>query len=280
MTTVVLIAESDLQNLRLLQDVCEAAGHEVLTASEERGALDHLARRKPDLVVVDVSLPGAARTASPARGGLSFLRTLKGDRVLAGIPVLLTTSPSDDEARREGIELGAEDYLARPYRVFEIHQRVRNTLRRSILERLSSPEDCDAGCGSIAQLPVTLDYEMTRAARFGHPLTCVSITAPLQKLRQTLGGERAEAKLAELAARVRTCIRGIDHLFRGGADELVAILPETSEDDASVVIARIRERAGGDAGLIEIGSAGRNERRAEGGESLLMMARRLRRTEA
>ena len=48
MTTVVLIAESDPQNLRLLQDVCEAAGHEVLTAREERGALDQVARRKPD----------------------------------------------------------------------------------------------------------------------------------------------------------------------------------------------------------------------------------------
>ena len=88
MTTVVLIAESDPTNLRLLQDVCEAAGHEVITASEERGALDQLARRKPDLVVVDASLPASA----PAmRGGLSFLKTLKSDRLLAAIPVLLTT---------------------------------------------------------------------------------------------------------------------------------------------------------------------------------------------
>jgi len=277
MTTVVLIAESDPLNLRLLKDVCEAAGHEVLTATEERGALEHLAKRKPDLVVVDVALPAQ----QPAvRGGLAFLRTLKADRLLAAIPVLLTTSSADDDARKEGIELGAEDYLARPYRVFEIHQRVRNTLRRSILERLSDGGAEDGMLGSLAQLPVTLDYEMTRASRFGHPLTCVSIAAPLQKLRQTIGGAGAEARLADLAAKVRTCIRGIDHLFRGGADELVAILPETSEDDAAVVIARIRERAGAEAGLIEIGSAGLRERRAEAGDALLGMARRLRRTAA
>jgi PleD family two-component response regulator len=278
MTTVVLIAESDPLNLRLLKDVCEAAGHEVLTATEERGALEQLQKRTPDLVMLDVALP--AEPAARPRGGLHLLRTLKADRLLAGIPVLLTTGSSDDDARKEGIELGAEDYLARPYRVFEIHQRVRNTLRRSILERLSDGGVEDGMLGSLAQLPVTLEYEMTRAARFGHPLTCVSIAAPLQKLRQTLGGANAEARLSELAAKVRTCIRGIDHLFRGGADELVAILPETSEDDAAVVIARIRERAGAEAGLIEIGSAGLRERRAEAGEALLGMARRLRRTAA
>ncbi len=301
MGAVVLIAESDPRNLAMLQEVCEAAGYVVLTACERTGALAAVTRRRPDLIVVDVSLPGSVGTS----GGLEVLRALKADRGLSSIPVLVTTGTGDDEARRASIELGAEDYLARPYRVFEIHARVRNTLRRALLERLSD-NDLEAHvAGTPGQLPVTLEYEMSRAVRFGHALACVSILVPgLRRLRDSWSGdawrgesrigdawpsstastaspsgspsERAEALFAELAARTRSCIRGIDHLFRASSDELVAILPETSEADAAIVVGRIRERLEREAGPVEIGAAGRLERGIEEPVALLSMARRAR----
>lgn len=287
MGAVVLIAESDPRNLAMLQEVCEAAGYVVLTACERTGALAAVTRRRPDLIVVDVSLPGTVGTS----GGLEVLRALKADRGLSSIPVLVTTGTGDDEARRASIELGAEDYLARPYRVFEIHARVRNTLRRALLERLSD-NDLEANvAGTPGQLPVTLEYEMSRAVRFGHALACVSILVPgLRRLRDSWTGdpwpsatpstgsasERAESLFAELAARTRSCIRGIDHLFRASSDELVAILPETSEADAAIVVGRIRERLEREAGPVEIGAAGRLERGIEEPVALLSMARRAR----
>lgn len=280
MGAVVLIAESDPKNLAMLQEVCEAAGYVVLTACERGAAMAALSRRRPDLVLVDVSLPGSVGTS----GGLEVLRALKSDRGLSTIPVLVTTGNGDDEARRASIELGAEDYLARPYRVFEIHARVRNTLRRALLERLSD-NDLTAVAGTPAQLPVTLEYEMSRAVRFGHALACISVVLPgMRRLRDSWDGlgenatpnERTEALFAELAARARSCIRGIDHLFRASSDELVAILPETSEADAAVVVGRIRERLEREAGAVEIGAAGRLERGIEEAATLLNMARRAR----
>lgn len=288
MVATVLIAESDPRNLAMLQEVCEAAGYVVLTACEHSGALAAVTRRRPDLVVIDVSLPGSIGTS----GGLEVLRALKSDRGLATIPVLVTTGTGDDEARRASIELGAEDYLARPYRVFEIHTRVRNTLRRALLERLSDNELSGTIAGTPAQLPVTLEYEMSRAVRFGHALACISVLIPgLRRLRDSWTGEageaggvigevsptgRTEALFAEMAARTRSCIRGIDHLFRASSDELVAVLPETSEADAAVVVSRIRERLEREAGPVEIGTAGRLERGIEEPGVLLQMARRAR----
>src|SRR5689334_11791379 len=124
MPALVLIAESDPFNLRLLQEVCEAAGHTVLTAMEGTAALDVVARKRPDLVLVDVALAATSYGTSDSHdptGGLEVLRVLKADITLSSIPVLLTTPLSDCEAGRRGIELGADDYLSRPYRIFEIH---------------------------------------------------------------------------------------------------------------------------------------------------------------
>lgn len=278
MGAIVLIAESEPRNLAVLQEICEAAGYVVLTACEHRGALAAVTRRRPDLVLIDVALPGTIGTS----GGLEVLRALKSDRGLSNIPVLMTTGTGDDEVRRASIELGAEDYLARPYRVFEIHARVRNTLRRALLERLSDQDLSGAMAGTPAQLPVTLEYEMSRAVRFGHALTCVSILIPgLRRLRDSWNGdgapsERAEALFADLAGRTRACVRGIDHLFRASSDELVAILPETSELDASVVVGRIRERLEREAGPVEIGAAGRIEQTIDEPVALLSFARRAR----
>jgi two-component system cell cycle response regulator len=238
MPALVLIAESDPFNSKLLREICEAAGHTVLTVMERAAVLEMAFHRRPDLVLVDVALEGER--------GLEVLRALKSDTSLASIPVLLTTPSADADAGRRGIELGADDCLSRPYRVFEIHQRVRNTLRRAWLERLSTGEDAIdplSRAGSPTQLPITLDYEMTRAVRFDHPLACVSVeVSNFEALVDAVGPGRVEDLLGELAASVRQCIRGIDHLFRASDRELVLVLPETASAEASVVIARIREK--------------------------------------
>lgn len=286
MSALVLIAESDPFNLRLLQEVCEAAGHAVVTASEGAGALDIVARRRPDLVLLDVALASAA---GGTHGGLDALRVLKADPELAPIPVLVTTHADDVEARRTAIALGAEDYVARPYRVFEIQQRIRNALRRVIAERrvlaLGDEELLDplTRAGSAAQMQISLEYEMTRAVRYGHALACLSLRAAgLDRVISELGREAGDGLIVQLTQGVRGCIRGIDHLFRADRDELVILLPETSASDARTVLDRLRERdregflvgpALPATTSIEVGIAGRPESSLTDGPSLLAAAR-------
>jgi diguanylate cyclase (GGDEF)-like protein len=278
MPALVLIAESDPFNMKLLREICEAAGHTVLTAIAHASVLEAVTAQRPDIVLVDVALEGER--------GLDVLRALKADTSLSSIPVLLTTPSADADAGRRGIELGADDCLSRPYRVFEIHQRVRNTLRRAWLERLTTGEeglDPLSRAGSPMQLPITLDYEMTRALRFEHSLACVSLeVSNFEGLVDAIGPARVEDLLGELAASVRQCIRGIDHLFRASDRELVLVLPETASDEASVVIHRIRERerdgtlcrsAGRVVPNLSVGVAGRVEDRLGTADALLRGAR-------
>jgi diguanylate cyclase (GGDEF)-like protein len=288
MNALVLIAEADPFNLRLLQEVCEAAGHEVVSANEGQGVLDIVARKRPDLVLVDVALPmtGGSREG---QGGIEVLRLLKADPEMAPIPVLVTTHGDDVESRRSAISLGAEDYVARPYRVFEIQQRIRNALRRVIAERrllaLGDEELLDplTRAGSAAQLQISLEYEMTRAVRYGHALSCISLkVAGLDRAIADHGREAGDGMLVQIAQGVRTCIRAIDHLFRADRDEMVILLPETGAVDAKVVVDRLRERdaehglslaAISTSPAIAVGLAGRPEQNLTDGPSLLAAAR-------
>src|SRR5690606_7115817 len=103
--------------------------------------------------------------------------------------------------------------------------------------------------GGAAQLRISLDYEVTRAMRYGHPLTCVVLrVANFGAIVERAGEESGRGVLVLLASHVRRAIRGVDHLFRSDVDELVVLLPETSKASARVVIDRLRAEGGGLAG--------------------------------
>lgn len=295
MNALVLIAEFDPFNLRLLSEVCEAAGHDVVSAHDGASALEIVARKKPDLVLIDVALAmhDGAPAESATHGGLDVLRVLKADPELAAIPILVTTHGDDVESRHAAISLGAEDYVVRPYRVFEIQQRIRNALRRVMAERrllaLSDEDSLDplTRAGSTAQMQISLEYEMTRAIRYGHSLSCVSLKVRgLERAIAELGREVGDGLLVQMTQGVRTCIRAIDHLFRGDRDELVILLPETSVVDAATVVQRLRERELEGAlrstacdlpVALEVGVAGRPSAVLPDGPSLLAAARAARR---
>lgn len=246
MTSLVLVADDDPFNLRLLQELCEGAGYRVATAADGSDVLDVVARERPDLILLDVAMP--------VLDGFEVLRILKSDADLADIPVVLVTAAGDEESRSRGIELGAEDYVTKPYRVFEIQQRIRNALRLRAAEseaarareRIRSAEFVDplTRAGTSQQLVVSLDYEFTRAVRYSHPLTCIVVRlANYVDVVESGGQEAGEGVLVQLAGGLRSCIRGIDQLFRSDLEEFVLLLPETGAEGASVVRERIEARA-------------------------------------
>jgi two-component system, cell cycle response regulator len=241
----VLVADDDPFNLRLLQELCEAAGYRVLTAEDGGAVLAVVARERPDLVLLDLHMP--------EKDGFEVLATLKSDPELGAIPVVIVTALGDAESRARGIELGAEDYVTKPFRVFEIQQRIRNSLRLSAAEhamkeaeeraRQSELIDPLTRTGTSAQLLVTLDYEYTRAERYGHELTIMLLR--IVNYTELVGAtsiETGEGALIQLAAGLRASIRAIDHLFRSDLEEFTIVLPETGVDGANIVRARVVDR--------------------------------------
>jgi diguanylate cyclase (GGDEF)-like protein len=187
----------------------------------------------------------------PVISGLEVLRILKSDPDLVNIPVLLITADNEDEPRR-GLELGANDYVTKPYRVFEIQQRMRNALRLRAAEsaaaqparRADTSEVVDSmtGVGTTNQLYISLDYEFTRAARYRHTLGC--IVARLNNyvaIVNIKGQVSADQLIAGLSSSLRRCIRGVDHMFLSAPEELAIVLPETGLEGCLTVVNRVNK---------------------------------------
>ena len=117
---VILIVEDDGDIRGLLADFLKREGFAVEVAEDGAAADRILARVAPDLVVLDLMLPG--------EDGLSICRRL---RARGATPILMLTAKNDDIDRIVGLELGADDYLGKPFNPRELLARIRAILRRS-----------------------------------------------------------------------------------------------------------------------------------------------------
>lgn len=119
----VLIVEDEEDILNLLQFNFESAGFDVHTTGDGREGLALARRLKPDIVLLDLMLPGM--------DGFDICKSLKRDQETAQIPVVMLTARGEEVDRIVGLELGADDYVVKPFSFRELLLRVRAVLRRS-----------------------------------------------------------------------------------------------------------------------------------------------------
>ncbi|HEX2675083.1 MAG TPA: response regulator [Polyangiales bacterium] len=274
MSALVLVADSDPFNLHLLSELCSTLGYDVMTAADGGAVLDAMARQKPELVLMDAALP--------VMDGFAVLRILKADGGLCNVPILLVTREDDSESRERGLKLGADDYVTKPYRTFEIQQRLRNVLQlKEARDAASSgsirPQTIDVltNTGTAGQLHISLDYEFTRAVRYKHPLSCVVVRClDYEELAAKLGASAPELIIGPLASAVRGGIRNVDHMFRSDTHELTILLPETGPKGARIVVDRLRGLVAAPglftalAPIIAVASASYPKQRANDGDAL------------
>jgi two-component system alkaline phosphatase synthesis response regulator PhoP len=122
----ILVVDDDREIVRLVRTYLEQSGYEVLTAYDGETALHILRRERPDLVVLDLMLPG--------RGGLDVTRVVRADAGLAAMPIIMLTARVEDHDKLVGLELGADDYVTKPFNPNEVVARVRAVLRRALGE--------------------------------------------------------------------------------------------------------------------------------------------------
>ncbi|MBA2519088.1 MAG: response regulator transcription factor [Chloroflexia bacterium] len=124
----ILVVEDDPNIARLIRDYLHQAGFRVLAAADDNRALALAADAEPDLVVLDLGLPG--------RDGLDVMREL---RRASGVPIIVVTARGEETDRIVGLELGADDYVVKPFSPKELVARVRAIFRR--LEAQHEPRD-------------------------------------------------------------------------------------------------------------------------------------------
>lgn len=120
MTQKILVVDDELEIVKLVRAYLERAGFAVVTASEGSQALAVFRHERPNLVVLDLNLPGM--------DGLDVCRALRRD---SDVPVIMLTARIEETDRLIGLELGADDYILKPFSPREVVARVRTVLRRA-----------------------------------------------------------------------------------------------------------------------------------------------------
>jgi len=159
----ILLVEDERELARVIARELESEGYGVIQAAAGQEALELHARRRPDLVILDWMLPGL--------DGLEVLRRIRrAEEAGAAVPVLMLTARREEIDRVVGLEVGADDYLTKPFSMRELIARVRALLRRidriqAVLKEDRLPSQIALRYGGL-----TLEPESYRAALEGAPL--------------------------------------------------------------------------------------------------------------
>ncbi|MFB9909676.1 response regulator [Allokutzneria oryzae] len=164
----ILVAEDDVNQAELVRRYLEHDGHSVVVVHDGRAAIDEARRRGPDLLILDVMMPKV--------DGLDVCRVLRAE---SDVPIVLLTARSVEDDVLLGFDLGADDYITKPYRPRQMVARVRTILRRARVSRTSG-----ATVLRVADLVIDpIRHEVTRG---GEVVEC---TPAEFRLLSTLAGE-------------------------------------------------------------------------------------------
>jgi len=163
----ILVVDADRQIARLLRTYLEQSGYQALVAHDGESALHIIRRERPDLVLLDLMLPN--------RDGWEVTRVVRGDDSLQGLPLIMLTARADDQDKIVGLELGADDYVTKPFNPREVVARVRAVLRR-VQGEAPPPRMLQAG-------PLAMDLDQHQVQVQGRP---VHLTRTEFKLLQVL----------------------------------------------------------------------------------------------
>ncbi|MFG3162490.1 response regulator transcription factor [Streptomyces sp. NPDC048232] len=150
MSTYVLVAEDDRKQAELIRRYLVHDGHVVTVVHDGGTALREATRRPPDLLVLDWMLPGL--------DGLEICRRLRGE---SDLPILMLTARSTEDDLLRGLDLGADDYMTKPFRPRELVARIRTLLRRS--RHTARPASVDPPSATAPVAPV--DREVLTVGR-------------------------------------------------------------------------------------------------------------------
>ena len=164
---LILTVDDELHILELIRYNLSAAGFDVITAENGEEALNLVQEKHPDLIILDVMLPGV--------DGLTVCKHIKSEQDTCTIPVILLTARGDEIDRVIGLELGADDYMVKPFGVRELVARVKAHLRRNAARPVEAENeplvagpiriDCETYCAYAGEekLGLTLkEFELLR----------------------------------------------------------------------------------------------------------------------
>jgi len=232
----VLVVDDDVTSISIIAQLLEPE-FEVVFATSGARALEIIPQVMPDLILLDVIMPDL--------DGYALCTQLKGDLATAAIPIIFITGLQESDSESHGLELGAADYVTKPFSPNVVRARVRNHVElKRARDRLLSLAATDGMTGLFNRraFDVALDRECKRLARTHASVALVMIDVDFFKpFNDRYGHVAGDDCLRQIAIELGAAMhRPADFVARYGGEEFVCILPETLLEGGVEVAERIQ----------------------------------------
>lgn len=253
-TPIILIVDDEPNNVVIVEKRLRAAGYQTRTAGSGVEALSLIDQELPDLVLLDVMMPGMS--------GFDVCERLKSNELTKDIPVVFLSARSEVDDRVEGLQRGAIDYIGKPFHPKELMARIENALQhtkalRDIkqeytrLQAISIVDDL-TGLYNRRYFMERFLEEISRAQRYSYSISCLMVDIDFfKRINDNYGHLSGDAVLAEFASILKNSTRVVDVLARFGGEEFIIFLPQTGLDGATVVANKIHENVNSHAFCVE-----------------------------
>ncbi len=234
----ILVVDDVPANVEILSFHLEDEGYEVVEAQSGQQALTILqaAEHEIDLILLDVMMP--------VMSGLDVLAQVKRNPITGSIPVILVTANADDQNVAEGLDMGAFDYIIKPYSLVVLLARVRAALRekerQDLLEKWATTDPL-TNLYNRRHFFDLADRELERSRRLKSELSFIMLDIDYFKLvNDKFGHLTGDNALILLSSILKDALRKVDFCCRYGGEEFVLCLPDTPSQGAWEVAERIR----------------------------------------
>jgi diguanylate cyclase (GGDEF)-like protein len=246
----VLLVEDEPLQAKMTKELLEKAGYEVLLANDGISAIRAVKTGNPDIILMDIVLPGL--------NGFEICRWLKQDDSAKGIPIIMLTARTELGGKVSALQIGADDYLPKPYDALELNARIYASLRTKLFqdELRMKNRQLEELLGKVEYMAITdaltglynrrrfydfLAKEFKRSKRYSTALSLAILDVDyFKKVNDTFGHQTGDKVLKEISDILLKSIREIDTAARYGGEEFVVILPNTGKEGAIIVAERIR----------------------------------------
>lgn len=233
-----LIIEDSRTALAFLKRHLKDEPVDICIASDGESGLKLAAEALPDVILLDVEMPGL--------NGFEVCRRLKAAPETRIIPVIFLTGASSTQRKIEGLNLGAADYVTKPFDPAELRARVRSALRNKyLLDLLSQSAKLDGltGLWNRSYLDQRLTAELAAICRNFQPLSCIMADVDYFKtINDRFGHHCGDIVLRFVGAIFREQSRAEDVICRYGGEEFTILCPGVGVDGAAVLAERLRRQ--------------------------------------
>ncbi len=233
LNSAIMMVDDELTTIEVLRTFLEDFGYSnFLSTTDSAKAFNIISNKKPDIVLLDLVMPEV--------NGFEILQKIRNDERLCFTPVIILTSSTDSATKLKALELGANDFLAKPVDPSELALRLKNTLSAKAYQDRLTYFDALTGLPNRVTYVDTLNSVQKSAQLSGNFFAVLRINLDrFKQINETLGPNAGDELLKAVSIRLDKCIHASSSIFNLGFDDYRPALYRISGDEFSILLPRI-----------------------------------------